>query len=286
MGIASFLILNAHAAIAQDPFRQTNRRPISDRTEAAFEAMFIAGNYQQASQILEDIPQEIDPLAYALMASLAYTEEEWEAVKKAANKTRFYAEKLGGSDPLRRDLYLAVSYFLEGSYLFEVEGAFSVFKNLQKMLHYLELAEKHNPEDPELNLIKGYLDLILAVNLPFFEPEQAIARFEKYASPDYLVHRGLAIAYRDLENYEKALIAVNHAIAATPDNPEIHYLKGQILYNLAKKTRRREQAEAALKHFESAITRSDQLPESISKPYQREHRLAQELLRELNRASS
>lgn len=281
IGVASFLILNAKAAIAQDPFRQANQRPISDTTEAAFEAMFITGNYQQASQILKTAPPEIDPLAYALMASLAYTEEEWETVKKAADKTRFYAQEIGDSDPLRRDLYLAVSYFLEGSYLFEVEGAFSVFKNLQKMLHYLELAEKHNPEDPELNLIKGYLDLILAVNLPFFEPEHAIARFEKYASPHYLVDRGLAIAYRDLEDYEKALVAVNKALAATPDNPEIHYLKGQILYNLAKETRRREQAEAAVKHFESAIVRSDQLPESISKPYEREHRLAQELFRKL-----
>ncbi len=279
--IAALFILYPPSAIAQDPFRNRDRRPISAQTEAAFEAMFIQGNYQQAHTILEQVPQEIDPLAYALIASLAYTEEEWEAVKKAATQTLFYAKEIQETDPLRHHLYLAVGYFLEGSYLYETQGSFSVFKNLQKMFNHLDLAEKEDAEDPELNLIKGYLDLILAVNLPFFEPEHAIERFQNYARPNYLVDRGLAIAYRDLENYEKALIAVNKALAATPNNPEIHYLKGQILYNLAKETKEVRQAEEAVKHFQRAIARSEQLPESISKPYERERNLAQGLVKEL-----
>lgn len=276
-------ILTVNSAIAADPFRKVDSRPISDSTEAAFEAMFIQGNYKEAASILDQINQDFDPLTYALMASIAYTEEEWEGVKQAADETLLLAETLE-DDPLRQDLYLAIGHFLEGSYLFQVEGPFSVLKKLQKVFHYLDLAEEHNSEDPELNLIKGYLDLILAVNLPFFDPEHAIARFENYASPNYLVDRGLAIAYRDLEEYQKALTAVENALTITPNNPEVHYLAGQILYKLGEEKQSQNLAERAVKHFDNAIAHSDQLPDSISKPYQRERRLAQELLTEIKTA--
>jgi hypothetical protein len=43
--------------------------------------------------------------------------------------------------------------------------------------------KKVDPNDPELNLITGYMDLMLAVNLPFSDPAQAIERLEKYGSP-------------------------------------------------------------------------------------------------------
>lgn len=283
--VTGLFLFNISSAIAADPFRQQDSRPISETTEAAFEAMFITGDYTEAATILENIEKEVDPLAYALNASVAYTEEEWEALKVAAEKTLYYAQEIGDRDPLRRDLYLAVGHFLRGSYLFQVEGPLSVLKELQKVFHYLELAEKHNPDDPELNLIKGYLDLILAVNLPFFNPNHAIARFENYASPTYLVNRGLAIAYRDLEQYENALVAVEKALNATPNNPEVHYLKGQILYKLGEEKQSVRLAEEAIKHFDNAIARSDQLPASISKPYQRERRLAQELLEEIQTAN-
>ena len=272
------------SAIAGDPFRNTNPRPISDTTESAFEAIFRAGNYQKATRLLDTINSDADPLFYALKGSIAYTQKDWKTLKKAANQTRIQAKQLGKTDPLRRDLYLAIGHFLEGSYLFEVEGAFSVFDKLQTVLYYLELAEKHNPNDPELNLIKGYLDLILAVNLPFFQPEHAIARFETHARPTYLVNRGLAIAYRDLENYEKAQTAVEKALKATPNNPEIHYLKGQILYKLGEEKQNIQLVAKAVKHFDSAIARSDQLPDSIRKSYPRERRLAQTLLEELKTA--
>jgi tetratricopeptide (TPR) repeat protein len=282
--VTFLLLFHFNPAIAGDPFRKTDSRAISETTEAAFEEMFIAGDYKQAASILEETGEEVDPLAYALKASIAYTEEEWEGVKTAAEKTLYYAEEIGESDPLRHHLYLAVGHFLEGSYLFQVEGPFSVLKKLQKVFRHLELAEKANSDDPELNLIKGYLDLILAVNLPFFEPEHAIARFENYASPPYLVNRGLAIAYRDLEEYEKAKAAVEKAMEVTPENPELHYLKGQILYKLGEETRSLQLAEQAVKHFDSAIARSERLPNSISHPYERERRLAQELLEEIQTA--
>lgn len=271
-------------ASAGDPFRKTDPRPISETTESAFEAMFLMGDYQQAATLLEEIDSDADPLAYALKASIAYAEKDWHGLKTGAKQTIRTAKKMGQTDPLRRDLYLAVGHFLEGSYLFEVKGAFSVFNKLQTVIHYLELAEKHNPNDPELNLIKGYLDLILAVNLPFFQPKQAIARFETHARPTYLVNRGLAIAYRDLENYEKAQTTVEKALNATPNNPEIHYLKGQILYKLGEEKQSIQLVAEAVKHFDSAIARSEQLPNSISNTYQRERRLAQTLLEELKTA--
>ena len=77
------------------------------------------------------------------------------------------------------------------------------------------------------------MDLLLAVNLPFSSPDQAIARFEDNAAPNYLVERGLAVAYRDLKDYDRALEYANKAFETAPENPEHYYLKGQILRKLA-----------------------------------------------------
>jgi len=284
--ITTSVMLGGHLpkAIAGDPFRQTDARAISDQTESVFEAMFMAGDYQQAATMLADINENADPLAYALKASIAYTEQDWNGLKTAAQQTLRAAEPLEQSDPLRHNLYLAVGHFLEGTYLFQRKDSFRVFQKLQTVFRYLDQAENHNPDDPELNVIKGYLDLMLAVNLPFFQTEQAIARFETHARPSYLVNRGLAIAYRDLEEYEKAQTAVNKAINATPNNPEIHYLKGQILYNLGDEKQNIGLVEQAVTHFERAIAGSDQLPHRITQSYQRERDLAQELLQELKTA--
>ncbi|MFP4134219.1 MAG: Sll0314/Alr1548 family TPR repeat-containing protein [Halothece sp.] len=278
------LLINVNPAFAGDPFRTSNPRSISDNTEAAFEAMFKGGNYEKAGTILKDIPNEADPLAYALMASLAYTNEEWEGVKEAADQTLATAEEIGDRDPLRQELYLAIGHFLEGSYLYQTKGPFSVMKKLQKVFHHLDAAEKHDANDPELNLVKGYMDLILAVNLPFMNVDDAIAQFENNAAPKYLVDRGLAVAYRDLDQYDQAYSAVEKAIAATPDNPEIHYLKGQILYHRGKENQDTELLREAVKYFDNAIARSEQLPDSVSGPYERERRLAQELLEEYQTA--
>jgi predicted Zn-dependent protease len=97
-----------------------------------------------------------------------------------------------------------------------------VFENMDE-------AEKIDPNDPEFNLLKGYMDLILAVNLPFSNPQQAIDRLQKYAAPAYLAERGIALGYRDLDQADRALAAVDQALRGTPDNPELLYLKAQIL---------------------------------------------------------
>lgn len=104
------------------------------------------------------------------------------------------------------------------------------------------------------------MDLLLAVNLPFSSPEQAIARFETYAAPNYLVERGLAVAYRDLEQYDKALKYAEKALEIAPDNPEHHYLKGQILRKIGKKEQNLNILKDALQNFETALAKSEQLP--------------------------
>ncbi|MDJ0538598.1 MAG: Sll0314/Alr1548 family TPR repeat-containing protein, partial [Microcystis sp. M53603_WE2] len=216
--------------LAGDPFRKTNPRPIGDKTEAAFNAIFKQGNYLEAKKLIveatEKEPQE--PLSHAMRASLAFTDQDWNTLKTYSEKTKEAAKQIQGSDPLRGNLYLAVGSFLEGTYVFQTEGAVSAIPRLQEVFQYLETAEKVNPTDPELNLLKGYMDLILAVNLPFSSPQEAIERLETYGSPDYLVDRGIALAYRDLKQYDQALRFIDNALKATPDNPELMYLKGQI----------------------------------------------------------
>lgn len=266
-------------ALAGDPFRQSNPRPIGDKTEAAFEAIFLQGNYLEAKQRLAEAEKNEagDPLVYAMKASLAFDEGDFAAMNVASRQTVAAAEKLISKDPLRGNLYLAVGNFLEGAYIFKTEGAVGAVPKLQQVLQYLDVAEKISPNDPELNLLKGYLELILAVNLPFSSPEQAIERFEKYAAPDYMVNRGIATAYRDLykkqmkaKNYDQAkqyLAKANEyldkAVQASPNNPELQYLKGQFLLTQGKDTKSLSLVKQAIPYFEKAKQKEAQLPNTV-----------------------
>jgi hypothetical protein len=72
-------------------------------------------------------------------------------------------------------------------------GPVGALSKLQKVFQYLDEAKKIDPKDPELNLLTGYMDLMLAVNLPFSDPAQAVEKLEKYAAPSYLAYRGIAV---------------------------------------------------------------------------------------------
>lgn len=240
---------------AKDPFRTNNTRAIGDNTEAAFESIFKEGNYKAAKGYLQkaEVSEANEPLAYAMMASLAYTTQDMETLKTYASKTQETAQKLKSTDPLRGNLYLAVGHFLEGTYDFKKDGPVGALTKLQEVFRYLDEAKKIDPKDPELNLMTGYMDLMLAVNLPFSDPAQAVEKLEKFASPSYLAYRGIAVGYRDLKKYPKALEFVDRALALTPNNPEVLYLKAQILRNQGKN-------KEAQEFFNRAGKKLEQLP--------------------------
>ena len=265
-------------AWAGDPFRSQDTRPIGDRTEAAFEAIFKQGNYPQAQQKLtEAVTSETsEPMAWAMQASLAYTEGDWQTLQTSATRTIETAENLVSIDPLRGNLYLAVGHFLEGTYNFvQEDDIVGAIAKLQLVFQHLDEAEKADPNDPELNLVKGYMELMLAVNLPFSEPEKAIERLES-ASPSYLVNRGIALAYRDLKEYSKAQNYVELAIQATPNNPELHHLKGQIIKRKGQKEDNLALVQESLPYFDTALEKVAQLPKATVKALRRERRKAME----------
>lgn len=275
-------------SLAGDPFRNSNPRNIGDKTEAAFDQLFKKGNYKLAEEyvIVATQNEPNEPLAYALRASLAYTKKDMEGLKNYAGKTIEVAQKLSDKDPLRGNLYLAVGHFLEGGYIFQTEGPVSALPRLQKVFQYLETAEKVNPDDPELNLLKGYLELMLSVNLPFSSPQKAIERLETYAAPDFLVNRGIALAYRDLKDYDKALQFIKEALQETPDNPELQYLTGQILRSKGRKEKNVDLLQQALDSYNLAFKKEDQLPEVVLKSLRYEHRKVQTEISEIKGGTS
>jgi tetratricopeptide (TPR) repeat protein len=258
-GVAITVVATISPALA-DPFRTTSPRSIGPQTEQAFKVLFEQGNYQEAAKLLETAEAN-EPLAYAMKAALAYIDRNWDVMGQNARLTRESAEQLLPSDPLRGNLYIAAGQFLEGAHTLSTQGTVratpQILSKLQQIFDSLEEAEKIDPQDPELNLLKGYMDLMLAVNLPFSNPEQAIERLQTYASPPYLAQRGIAIAYRDLDKPEQAMVAVDSALQQTPNNPELLYLKAQIL-------RKQGKEQESLRFFRQALSKQSQLPQNLT----------------------
>lgn len=282
----AIMLGSGNSVWAKDPFRDKDARDIGKHTERAFKTIFLEGDYKTVAEELKiaEAEEPEEPLTHAMLASLAYTEKDWESIRQYAQQTLETAESLSQTDPVRGNLYLAVGHFLDGAYVYEKEGALATIDKLQLVFRYLDRAEDADPSDPELNLIKGYMDLLLAVNLPFSQPEQAIARFEGFAAPNYLVDRGLAVAHRDLDQYDRALEYADKAIETAPDNPEHYYLKGQILRKIGREENDPEILADAIANFELALEKSAQLPEFILKTLEREHSLTQEKIAEIESA--
>ncbi len=276
------LSLWASPSLAKDPFRTTNARPISDRTEAAFKALFEQGDYFKADKEAQQADAN-EPLTQALRASLAYIawEGEKDDAKKPAllDKFKAYAtqtQQTGASliakDRLRGNLYQAVGHFLESAYIFSkdgtVKGTPQALGEIQQAFKYMDAAEKVDASDPELNLLRGYIDLFVSLNLPFSSPAEAINRLDKYASPRYLAYRGIALGYRDLNQPAKALTAVDNALQVTPNNPDVLYLKAQILV-------RQGDNRGSLAYFDKALAKQNQLPPGLTKQISKERTRAQ-----------
>ncbi len=278
------LNLGVNPTFAADPFRTSNQHRIGDKTEAAFQAIFRDGNYPAADRYLQQAitSEPNEPLAYAMKASLAYASKDLSSLDTYANKTLETAQKLTATDPLRGNLYTAVGHFLVGATILKnkgtVNGTADALNRLRQVYEYIDKAEAITPNDPEVNLLKGYMDLMLAVNLPFSNPDEAIQRLKTAAGPQYLAERGVAIGYRDLKQYDQALTAVNQALKTTANNPELYYLKGQILKAQGKNPRNPGLLREALSNFDQAIAKKSQLPENLVKQMERERRTLVEVL--------
>ncbi|MFN6218050.1 MAG: Sll0314/Alr1548 family TPR repeat-containing protein [Aphanizomenon sp.] len=271
VSVTTAILVNifVNPSFAGDPFRSRDPHKIGDNTEAVFKAIFQQGNYSVAKDALRKAvsSEPHEPLIYAIQASLAYQNRESANFEEYSRKTLETGQNLIASDPLRGNLYTAVGHFLEGAVILNregtVKGASGAFMQLRQVYTYLNKAEEISANDPELNLIRGYMDLILAVNLPFTSPDEVIERLQKNAAPSYLVDRGIALAYRDLKQYSQALDYVNQALKTTADNPEIYYLKAQILYEKGKAEKSQNLIKEAITHFEKALAKKSQLPANL-----------------------
>ncbi len=292
--LVSILTLNwVNPTWAADPFRTSNPHSIGDKTEAAFKAIFQDGNYTAAKSYLQQAAasEPDEPMVYAMQASLAYvdkdaiqgTDEQRNSI--AAQQLNTYgqqtltaAQKLMAKDPLRSNLYSAVGQFLQGAATLArdgtVRGTPQALVDLQQVYNYLDKAEAINKNDPELNLVRGYMDLLIAVNLPFSNPDQAIERLDKYAQPRYLVDRGIALGYRDLNEYDEALQSVDRALRATNGNPDLLYLKGQILVRQGQNQKNAALCQEGAKNFSDALKKEAQLPSVTVRQLKRELRIA------------
>jgi tetratricopeptide (TPR) repeat protein len=252
--------LGALPALAGDPFRPNNPHNIGEATEATFKAIFYEGNYTAAQRLANQAitAEPGEPMNYAIAAALDYLNQDLDALLSKAQQTQSAAADLKATDPLRGHLYTAVGLFLEGAHGLQTRGLArgtpTALRMLQQVFAELEAAEAISPNDPELSLLKGFMDLLLAVNLPFANPDQAIGRLRQ-GYPDYLSHRGIAIGLRDLQRYDEALAEVNKALAAAPDNPDLMYLKAQVLFLL-------QDYRGSLPYYAAALTYADQLPAS------------------------
>lgn len=258
------LSLLSSPALAGDPFRPGNDYNIGPDAEAAFEAFFRDGDYIRAQEAIDlALASESDePLVHSLAASIAYLDGDFDKMALHAELTRSAATALLESSPLRGHLYSAVGIFLDGAHLMSTQGVArstpTVLGMLQQVFSHLDDAESIDRTDPELNLVQGFMDLMLAVNLPFSNPEESIERLAKYSSPSYLTYRGIALGYRDLGQISDAMTAVNQALQAAPDNPELFYLKAQL-------QRRQEQTAASVDSFDKALSYANQLPPVIAR---------------------
>lgn len=257
----------AMPTLAADPFRGAASNRIGDATEDAFISIFQKGDYDEAAEKLAvaKTAEPNEPLVYAMLASTSYLKGDQaglDALLTNANITVEKAQALKASDPLRGHLYTAVGIFLQGAHMMKTTEDIAVatpqaLGMLQEVFTELDAAEAEDPTDPELNLIKGYMDLMLAVNLPFSNPEEAIERITQYgATPTYIAQRGIAIGYRDLGRYDEAMTAVEAALGAAPSNPELLYLKAQLLNRQGKQTE-------SIAAFDEALALKDQLPDGL-----------------------
>ncbi len=230
--------------------------------EKAKEAMFRDGNYVKAKQYLEAAlkTEPNEPLTYAMNALYPFSAGDYEKVREYGEKTSKVAQQLIKTNSLRGNLYQGVGLAILGAYELKKAngGALGALSKLQQVFEYMDKAQKIDSNNTELNLVKGYMDLLLAVNVPFSDTKQAIDRL-KNAEPKYLALRGMYVGYRDLKEYDKANTAINAAIKLAPQNPELTYYKAQLLGIRGREQHNDNDLKESIKLFEIAYKRNDRL---------------------------
>jgi tetratricopeptide (TPR) repeat protein len=262
-------LLFSSTVLAADPFRTgANARPFGSALEKAFEDFFRTGNYLNSSRKLTaaQVENPKEPLVYTLQAALAYMNSQPQRMQTLAEQTRKVSLALEAQDKARSHLYRGLAEGLEGAsyYLKDGDvGLVAAFPKITSMVLEIDKARQLLPEDPEVNLVVGYINTVEA-KLPGKSQKynEAIASFRK-ANPTYLAFRGQALVYRETKNYPQAQIMVEKALADAPQNPDLLYLKAQILA-LQKKP-----AEA-ITFFDKALSMGKQLPESTKKQIRKE----------------
>jgi tetratricopeptide (TPR) repeat protein len=265
--LSCLALMGGGTAIAADPFRTgTEARSIGPSLESAFNDFFRNGSYLNSSQRLKaaELENPREPLVYTLQAALAYMNEQPDKMLLLAKKTGTVAQTMGKRDEARSHLYRGLAQGLEGAsyYLKDGDaGLLKAFSNVSSMLLEIDKARQLAPADPEVNLVVGYVQTILASRnmKPYSD---AIQSFDK-AKPSYLAFRGQALVYRDTKDYPKAQAMVEKALLDAPRNPELLYLKGQILALQQKPV-------DAIAFFDKALTQGKQLPESTKKQIRKE----------------
>jgi tetratricopeptide (TPR) repeat protein len=263
MVAAIITIATVSPSFAADPFRSSKARAIGNETQKAFELMFKEGDYVSAVKQLDLAvrTESSEPLLFALRASTAYAKEDYLVMQDAGKRVRSNAQALKGIDNLRAYIYIAVSDLIEAGFIVKTEGLSSAPKALplvQSVFDNIQKAKELDPNDPELNLVKGYIDMLIASVLPMSDLETALESLKQYAAPDYLKWRGIALAYRDARKFDLALDAANKALTAAPNNPDLHYLKGQVLWMQSDSN-----IPIAKKQFELALSKSKQMNPSL-----------------------
>ena len=263
IGTLLVTLVAASPSFAADPFRTTNARAIGNETQKAFELMFKEGDYAASVKQLDVAlkTEASEPLLFALRGSTDYAKGDYLGMKVAGDRVRLNAIALKGKDNLRAYIYLAVSDLIEAGYIVKAEGISSAPRALplvQSVFDNIKKAQDIDPKDPELNLVKGYIDMLIASVLPMSDLDTALASLKQFSAPDYLKYRGIALAYRDARRPDLALDAVNKAIASAPNNPELNYLKGQILWMQGGNS-----MPMAKQQFEIALKKSKQMNSSL-----------------------
>ena len=254
------VIFCAHSALAADPFRVgIKARPMGASLQSVFEDFFRYGKYKSSSQKLAKAQAENpnEPLVFTLLAATAYQNQQKDVFLQMVPKIRDASNRIAAKDSARSHLYKGIAQGLQGYFLKDnVTDLPKTLTYASSMLLEIDKAHSLSPNDPEINLFVGFINMVLGKH------DEALKNFQK-ASPPYLALRGKALVYRDTKDYANAQVAVDKAIAVAPQNPELLYLKAQILVL-------QKNPNEAMKYFNQALKLGNELPADTLKQINKE----------------